>query len=93
MGIIAEIIKIQRSFLWSGSSGRKAVPLVPWNTIQLPKMFGGLNVGNLHHHNLSLLFKWLWRYLNEPNALWRQVIQLKYKLGPSFTLRDLVTPK
>ena len=29
--------------------------------------------------NFSLLSKWLWRFHNEPNALWRKIIIAKYK--------------
>lgn len=29
---------------------------------------GGLSLGNVLHRNLSLMFKWLWRYFCEPDA-------------------------
>ena len=64
-----------------------------WKIIQLPKAFGGLNVGNLYHRNLALLFKWLWRFLNEPDSLWKQLVQTKYKYGAAFTLAKLSPPK
>lgn len=55
----------------------------------MPKKLGGLNIGNLHHKNTALLFKWVWRLLNEPNALWCQVIKSKYSISPYFTIQDL----
>ena len=58
---------------------RKALPPMAWQQIQLPKELGGLNVGNLLLKNTGLLFKWWWRFLNEPQALWRKVIQDKYR--------------
>jgi hypothetical protein len=36
-------------------------------------------VKNLRLFNQSLLRKWLWRYGKERDALWRQVVEVKYK--------------
>ena len=87
--VIGKIVAIQRSFLWSGNSSKKDMPLVAWDIITLPKHLGGLGLGNLHHKNTALLFKWIWRFLNEPNALWRQVVQGKYGIKDTFTTRDI----
>ena len=46
----------------------------------LPKVYGGLGVGNLVRRNKSLLFKWLWRFPLETDALWYAVIKSKYGL-------------
>lgn len=38
---------------------------------------------NLKVQNKSLLMKWLWRYINEERALWKEVIIAKYgELNP-----------
>lgn len=47
-------------------------------------------MGNLLARNLGLLFKWLWRYFQEPKALWRQVIEAKYKYPQEFRMADLL---
>lgn len=91
-GVIEKIIQLQRNFLWRGSLEKKALPLVSWNVLELPKQYGGLSIGNLHNKNTALLFKWLWRFIHEPNSLWRQIVQAKYDIGPTFTIRDLTTP-
>lgn len=88
-GVVEKIIKLQRSFLWAGSPEIKALPLIRWDIIQLPKGKGGLNVTNLLLRNLGLLFKWLWRFFEEPNSLWRLIIQSKYKYPSHFTLANL----
>lgn len=72
--------------------GKKALPLVAWDVIQLPKNLGGLSIGNIKHKNLALLFKWLWRFFEEPSLLWCQVIRAKYKYPPTLTLSDLSIP-
>lgn len=50
--------------------------------------FGGLSIGNIFHRNPALLFKWIWKFLNDPSSLWRQVISQKYKYP-----HDSVFPK
>lgn len=61
-GVINKITAIQPQFLWSGDMGKKALPLVRWDVIQLPRKMGGLSVGNLLLRNLALLFKWIWHF-------------------------------
>ena len=73
-------------FIWHVNSTQKPFLLVSWKVIELPKMMGGSNIGNLQHKNTALLFKWIWRLLVEPNSLWAQVIRCKYSLGQAFTI-------
>lgn len=54
-GVIEKLVTIQRNFLWSGSDDKRALPLVAWANIELPKMYGGLGIGNLLHKNIKLL--------------------------------------
>lgn len=91
-GVIEEICKTQRKFLWSGDYEKKALPLVSWGLLELHKKLGGLGIGNLWHRNISLLFKWWWRFITEPNALWRNVVLDKYGYGAPFSLTDIVIP-
>lgn len=35
----------------------------------------GLGLGALQNKNMALLAKWGWRFMNEEDSLWRQVIQ------------------
>ena len=43
--------------------------------MQAPKGLGGLGVGSLAVKNSSLLFKWWWRFSQEPQSLWCSVIR------------------
>ena len=88
-GVIDKITQIQRNFLWSGGVNKKSLALIKWSFAQLPKIFGGLNIGNLLSRNLGLLFKWIWRYFQEPKALWRQIIEAKYDYSKDFCIDDL----
>lgn len=92
-GVVEKINGLQRRFLWSGSSGKKALALTSWSSLEVPKALGGLSCGSILHRNLALLFKWAWRLVNETNSFWRNVVSEKYGYGPNFQLHDLCAPK
>ena len=70
--------KIQRDFLWGGGALVQKPHLVRCKMVCLEKMKDGLGVRNLSLMNITLLCKWSWRYANENEALWKQVISQKY---------------
>ena len=39
-----------------------STPFVKWSLIKLTKDLGVLGVGNIMQKNLTLLFKWRWRF-------------------------------
>ncbi|WMV54052.1 hypothetical protein MTR67_047437 [Solanum verrucosum] len=84
--VMENLDKLRRKFLWQGNKDGKGYSLVNWETALLSKDRGGLGVKNLKLQNESLLKKWLWRYTEERNALWKEVIIAKYDQSP---LRDL----
>lgn len=91
-GVIEAINRLQRQFLWSGVMKKSYMALVSWDQVVLPKVLGGLNCGNLLHRNISLLVKWIWRFINEPHALWQKVIKSKYNYLPVLLPHDLEIP-
>ena len=70
--------KIQRDFLWSRGNLKKKPHLVNWATICTDKKVDGLGVRGLHKLNKALLGKWIWRFENEMNSLWREAIRRKF---------------
>ena len=52
--------------------------LVNWATVCTDKKVGGLGVRGLHKLNKALLGKWIWRFANERNSLWREAIRRKF---------------
>lgn len=91
-GVIEIINKLQRQFLWSGETGKPYMSLVSWDRVVSPKPLGVLNCGNLLNRNISLMFKWIWRFLNESCALWRNIIQAKYGCCPRLLPHELNIP-
>nr|CCA65974.1 hypothetical protein [Beta vulgaris subsp. vulgaris] len=92
-GVVEKINMITRRFLWSGCAEKKTLPPVSWKVVQLPKSRGGLNIGNVMHKNLAMLFKWIWRFFQEPNNLWCKVIKSKYNYAAPLTISSLTIPK
>ncbi|XP_074266276.1 uncharacterized protein LOC141588747 [Silene latifolia] len=48
----------------------------------MPKMMGGLYVGDLQIKNASMLFKWWWHFSMEHEALWKRIICSIHDLNP-----------
>jgi hypothetical protein len=76
--VAKRIETIQRNFLWGDSVEVTKFHLVNWDLICTPLSNGGLNIRSLRRFNEALLGKWLWRFGVEREALWRQVVMVKY---------------
>ncbi|XP_030923333.1 uncharacterized protein LOC115950243 [Quercus lobata] len=72
------IEKLQRDFLWGGIGDESKFHLVKWSTVCTPIASGGLGIRKVRLFNEALLGKWLWRFGMERDALWRQMIAVKY---------------
>ncbi|GKV16244.1 hypothetical protein SLEP1_g26913 [Rubroshorea leprosula] len=78
--VILLLTKIQRNFLWGGREGNRKIAWVKWDNICKSKLEGGIGVKELSKFNLALLGKWRWRLLVEKEALWKQVLEAKYRM-------------
>ncbi|CAN1262893.1 Putative ribonuclease H protein At1g65750 [Linum perenne] len=81
--VIGTLEKIQRRFLWEGTSDIKCLHWVDWFTVKSPLAKGGLGIIDIKTFNEALLGKWFWRYASERNVWWRTLIVQKYGKGPS----------
>lgn len=57
-GVIAEIEKNYRAFLWGKEERGRKISWIPWELICKPKAKGGLGLGHVEWKNKSLLLKW-----------------------------------
>lgn len=69
---------LRSDFLWQHNQEKKGVHLVNWKTLTLRKQQRGIGIQILRKQNQSSLMKWLWRYSNQDQSLWRRVIKEKY---------------
>ncbi|CAN1778943.1 Putative ribonuclease H protein At1g65750 [Linum perenne] len=81
--VINSLEKIQRRFLWEGTSEHKRIHWVDWSSVKASLNSGGLGILDIKSFNEALLGKWLWRYALEKSAWWRLLIVAKYGIGPS----------
>ncbi|CAN1280709.1 Putative ribonuclease H protein At1g65750 [Linum perenne] len=81
--VINALEKIQRRFLWEGTSEIKRIHWVDWSSVKASLDSGGLDILDIKSFNEALLGKWLWRYALEKSAWWRLLIVAKYGVGPS----------
>ena len=76
--VCARLEKIQRDFLWGGGALENKPHLVSWKAICAAKKEEGFGIRSLATFNKALLGKWLWRFANENESLWKQIISSKY---------------
>ena len=72
------IEKIKWSFLWSGIRDEPKFHLVKWASVCALLSSSGLGIRKVRLFNEVLLGMWFWRFGLEKDALWRQVIEVKY---------------
>ncbi|GLT98274.1 hypothetical protein SLE2022_157860 [Rubroshorea leprosula] len=81
--VLAELISIQRRFLWGGPGLNKKISWVKWEHVCRDKVKGGLGIPDLLRKNRALLGKWWYRLGDGVENLWKRVVREKYYGGRS----------
>jgi len=69
---------IQRRFMWGSFEDDFRCHLVKWNIVKQPSPKGGLGIKDFIIFNEAIFGKWLWRFMNEKDELWKVVIEAKH---------------
>ena len=75
--VINKLEKIRRKFFWQGGGTKRKYHLVKWEIICKSKKKGGLGIKDLRKMNISLLYKWWWKFEKE-DGLWQKIVKFKY---------------
>jgi hypothetical protein len=84
-GIIKDIDKFRRGFLWRGSDSENVKGgggggghcLVNWKTCLRPKAMGGLGIKDLECFNRALRLKWFWHNWDPQDRQWKKLLHLR----------------
>nr|GEW51620.1 RNA-directed DNA polymerase, eukaryota [Tanacetum cinerariifolium] len=66
---------IRNNIFIGANTGVKKMTWVSWNKCVISKKLGGLDIGSIFGLNAGLLFKWIWRYMQNLDDLWASVIK------------------
>ncbi|WMV26358.1 hypothetical protein MTR67_019743 [Solanum verrucosum] len=91
-GVIRRLDSIRRKFLWHGNKERKGFHLVKWKVVIAGKKVGGMGIKNLKVQSKALRMKWLWKFANENQMLWKRVINAKYEGEDMWMTKEVTTP-
>jgi len=69
---------IRARFLWQGAEEKFRYHMAKWEMVARPKDQGGLGIINTRLMNECLVVKWIWKIMQEPNALWFKILKAKY---------------
>ncbi|XP_058759065.1 uncharacterized protein LOC131632309 [Vicia villosa] len=78
--VLAEMVKLQREFLWCGGMDQRCISWVSWAEVCRSKKEGGLGVRSIDMFNQSMLNKWRWQFHVDKEAIWRPLLVHRY--GP-----------
>ncbi|PWA68978.1 hypothetical protein CTI12_AA300840 [Artemisia annua] len=83
IGVLDILERICMRFFWGFKEDYKGICWIKWLDILSCKSEGGLGIGS------NLVGKWLWRFLNEDDALWCKVIKGTYGSDDGFSTHSL----
>ncbi|XP_057452783.1 uncharacterized protein LOC130744629 [Lotus japonicus] len=81
LGVVTDIEKLMRGFLWGRVGGGRRIAWVAWEQVCKGRDIGGLGVGFLKIRNKAMLLKWAWRFGVEHDMLWQKVVCAKYGIS------------
>ncbi|GJV22614.1 RNA-directed DNA polymerase, eukaryota [Tanacetum coccineum] len=75
VGVLRRLESYRSSFFRGVDSGVRKTTWFSWDKVVASKDVGGLGVSSLFAMNHALLFKWIWKFMTQPDSLWVSVIK------------------
>ena len=75
VGVLRRLESCRSSFFRGVYTGARNTAWFSWDKVVASKDVGGLGMFSLFAMNRALLFKWIWRFMTQPDALWVSVIK------------------
>lgn len=88
--VLKRMDQIRRDFLWARAECTQiGISLMCWDSLCMPKQYGGLGIPNLELRNIALLLRWWWKAYEEPETLWAMIATTlkwigRYVNGPNY---------
>ncbi|GKD38216.1 hypothetical protein Tco_1258423 [Tanacetum coccineum] len=83
MGVIEDINRLLKNFLWNQNDGIKGNFKVAWKNVCKSKQKGGLSLKNLGIWNKAMIMKHLWHIVIDKESLWVKWINTEKLKGRS----------
>lgn len=77
-GVIADVERICRGYLWGSTDERNKPALVAWESVCVPKKYGGLGLKQMGLWNTASLGKQVWALGQREESLWVKWISSVY---------------
>ncbi|GJZ24777.1 RNA-directed DNA polymerase, eukaryota, partial [Tanacetum coccineum] len=76
VSICSKLESMRNKFFIGSEICEKKMTWVSWNKCLASRNSGGLGIGSIHALNAGLLFKWIWRFMQNSTELWARVIKV-----------------
>ncbi|GJU19224.1 putative RNA-directed DNA polymerase, eukaryota, reverse transcriptase zinc-binding domain protein [Tanacetum coccineum] len=78
ISVCNKLESMHNQFFLGSDLGEKKMTWVSWKKCLDSKKSGGLGIGSIYGLNVGLLFKWIWRFLQNAPDLWINIIKAIY---------------
>ncbi|KAE8698668.1 serine/threonine-protein kinase AFC1-like [Hibiscus syriacus] len=91
--VYRKLNSIMSNFLWEEGPLKGRIHWVNWKRVCQPLEEGGLGILDLNFANRVLLGKWVWKFTNEKDSLWKNMICSRHNVSiQSLDLSKAVSP-
>lgn len=82
--VLAKFTRIMRNLWWGHDKDKRKMHFTNWSTFVMEKEQGGLGIRSLRKLNMAMIAKLIWKYLEDEDCLWGQIMKAKYVKNGSF---------